>query len=406
MKFISSYFIFIFTAAVFAAEAGVLSDGIDRSDPNFVKASLVVIGPGNEFFGCAGHSSLRLECPKFKLDNCFTCESEPIRENPLRFVMGDLKMGMFSLPTVDFLKIYEKLGRRATQYPLTLPPDVKQRLWELMDKKVQQGTCLHYDYIRYCCVQTVLMPLMEAIQPYEITFAPWPEKYRLTRREILAENLAWCPWTRFVLHTIAGTEVDEKVSNPKTVILSQDLLDALRGAKVLGKPLIEGEGVVLLPNQRMSEPGFFTPMVAASLLLAVAIGSWFFPVKGTDWFFLALQSGLGLLMTHLLLISNLPATSWNWLIVPFNLLPLVFWKWRRRWALAFAAVLLAWVAGIGLWPHQLTDSAYLVIVLGFVVFYVKVWRSARSADPTRTCGSVGLARRASRNRESSQSQQM
>lgn len=375
MKFLSSIFAFALTFAAFAADAGELSDGIDRNDPNFVKASLVVIGPGDEFFGCAGHSSLRLECPTFKLDNCFTCESESIRENPLRFVMGNLKMGVFAVPTADFLKIYESLGRRATQYPLNLPPDVKQRLWKIMDEKVKQGTCLHYDYIRYCCVQTVLMPLLEAIRPYEITFAPWPEKYQKTRRELLAENLAWCPWTRFALHTIAGTEVDEKVSNPKTVILSQDLLDALRGARVLGKPLIEGEGEVLLPNQRISEPGFFTPMVVASLLLALAIGSWFVSVKGVDWFFLALQSMLGLLMTHLLVVSNLPATSWNWLIVPFNLLPLVFWKWRRRWAFPFAAVLLAWVAGIGLWPHQLTDSAYLVIVLAYVVFYVKVGTS-------------------------------
>lgn len=278
MRLTSAISACMLVSAAFAADVGALSDGVDRSDPNFVKASLVVIGPGNEFFGCAGHSGLRLECPKFKLDNCFTCESESIRENPFRFVMGNLKMGMLAVPTADFLKLYEDLGRRATQYPLTLPPDVKQRLWKIMDEKVQQGTCLHYDYIRYCCVQTVLMPLLEAIAPYEITFAPWPEKYRLTRREILAENLAWCPWTRFVLHTIAGTEVDEKVSNPKTVILSQDLLDALRGARVFGKPLIEGDGEVLLPNQRISEPGFFTPMVAASLLLALSIGSCFVSV--------------------------------------------------------------------------------------------------------------------------------
>ena len=375
MKFRSSIFAFALTFAAFAADAGALSDGIDRTDPNFVKASLVVIGPGDEFFGCAGHSSLRLECPTFKLDNCFTCESESIRENPLRFVMGNLKMGVFAVPTVDFLKIYESLGRRATQYPLNLPPDVKQRLWKIMDEKVKQGTCLHYDYIRYCCVQTVLMPLLEAIRPYEITFAPWPEKYRLTRRELLAENLAWCPWTRFALHTIAGTEVDEKVSNPKTVILSQDLLDALRGARVLGKPLIEGEGEVLLPNQRISASGFFTPMVVALLLLALAIGSCFVSAKWIDWFFLALQSMLGLLMTHLLVVSNLPATSWNWLIVPFNLLPLVFWKWRKKWALAFAAVLLVWEAGMALSPHQLTDPAYLVIALAYAVFYAKVGTS-------------------------------
>ena len=390
LKRLTGALVFLFAAVLAAATPDLsIQDGIDRNDPNFVKASLVVFGPGEEFFGCAGHSSLRLECPKFNLDYCFTCESEPIHENPFRFVMGNLKMGMLAVPTAEFLKYYERGQRRATQYPLALPPDVKQRLWKIMDEKVKQGTCLHYDYIRYCCVQTVLTPLLEAIAPYEITFAPWPEKYRLTRREILSENLAWCPWTRLVLHTIAGTEVDEKVSNPKTVILSQDLLEALRGARVLGKSVIEGEGEVLLPNQRISKTGFFTPMVAASLLLVVSIGSWFVTARWLDWVFLAFQSALGLLMTHLLLISNLPATSWNWLIVPFNLLPLIFWKWRRWWALPFAGGLLLWDAFILLYPHQLTDTSYLVIVLAFVVFYLKIAFEGKSLSVVLHAGRQG-----------------
>lgn len=84
--------------AAFAADAGALSDGVDRADPNFVKASLVVIGPGDEFFGCAGHSSLRLECPTFKLDNCFTCESEDVCGKVLTFFVGRLKMGVPCVP--------------------------------------------------------------------------------------------------------------------------------------------------------------------------------------------------------------------------------------------------------------------------------------------------------------------
>lgn len=42
MRALSSIFACTLVTAVFAADAGALSDGIDRSDPNFVKASLVV----------------------------------------------------------------------------------------------------------------------------------------------------------------------------------------------------------------------------------------------------------------------------------------------------------------------------------------------------------------------------
>ena len=39
------------------------NDGIDRSDPNFVTASLLIMSPGNKLYSCAGHSCIRLECP-------------------------------------------------------------------------------------------------------------------------------------------------------------------------------------------------------------------------------------------------------------------------------------------------------------------------------------------------------
>ena len=74
---------------------------------------------------------------------------------------------------------------------------------------------------------------------------------------------------------------------------------------------------------------------------------------------------------YLVCFSSLPATTWNWLIVPFNLLPLVFWRWRRYWAWPFAAVLVAWEALMLLYPHQLTDWAYVVIVAAYIVFYAK-----------------------------------
>ena len=259
------------------------NDNVNRADPNFVTASLLVIGPGNEFFGCAGHSSLRLECPKFNLDYCFSCESEAISSNAFRFVMGNLKMGMFAIPTKEFISLYEGLGRKATQYPLNLPADVKQRLWKSMDEKVAAGTCLHYDYIKYCCVQTVLQPILEAIKPYEVQFPTWSEKYRLTRREILADNLVWCPWTRIFLHTIAGTEVDHQVSNPRTVILSPDLVELLRGMRVLGKPVLEGEGVVLQAYQAPKPRIWVTPVLVACVCVGLAFLTWFFPCKWIVW---------------------------------------------------------------------------------------------------------------------------
>lgn len=113
-------------------------------------------------------------------------------------------------------------------------------------------------------------------------------------------------------------------------------------------------------------------MIIAGLALVVSFINFFVKSKGVDWFFLVIQSLLGLLLSHLLFVSRLPATDWNWLIIPFNLLPLLFWKWRRKWSLYFAGVLVLWEAGMILYPHRLTDPAYLVIVAAYIGMYARI----------------------------------
>ena len=106
----------------------------------------------------------------------------------------------------------------------------------------------------------------------------------------------------------------------------------------------------------------------------------FVRTKFLDWFFLSIASFLGLLLSYLVFVSDLPVTDWNWLLVPFNLLPLVFWKWRRRWALYFAIMLAVWELGMMIYPHRLTDPAYLVLVLAYAIFWLKF---TRIAEPLR-----------------------
>lgn len=377
-------------SAVFAAEADALSDGVDRNDPNFVKASLLVMSPGEELFSCAGHACLRLECPEFKLDNCFTYESEGVRDKVLTFFAGKLKMGMFRLPMAEFMKMNaDDDVRSLRQYRLNLPADVKRRLWKVMDDMVEEGANLPYDYVHRGCAWSVLSCLREAAKPYEIVPGAWPEKFSLSRREILASAVADCPWFRFAHQAIIGADVDFGEKPADKVILPADLVAFLQGARLAGQPMLSQEYEELKPQTAPISPAsWFTPIVAATLLLGLAVGNVFVKMPCFDWTLLLLQSLAGAFFTYLVVFSDLPATTWNWHLVPFNLLPLIFWKWRKKWALAFAAALLAWVAGMLLSPHRLTDSAYLVIVLGYVVFYAKVWRSAWSADPAGNAQAV------------------
>lgn len=349
------------------------TDGIDRSDPNFVKASLLIMSPGDELWSCAGHSMLRLECPKFNLDFCFSYESESVKEKLLSFFAGKLRMGMFAIPTQQGLKDFEKDGRSVIQYSLNLPPDVKQRLWKILDDKVAEGPNLPYDYLKRGCSQSLLAILREALLPLEMEIPEQFDVYNQTRRDSMDKAVQDFPWNRFFLHIICGSEMDWELPKVETIVIPNDLRVFLQNSCVNGKPIMETEGKVLLPLKRHYETNVITPtMIAWVLVVVAAITTFFAKFRWLDWMFLALQSVIALPLTYLVCFTSLPATAWNWLLVPFNLLPLVFWKWRQKWALWFAGVLVLWEIGMITYPHRLTAPAYLVLVGAYILFYVRI----------------------------------
>ena len=356
------------------------SDGIDRTDPNFITASLLVMSPGNELYSCAGHSCIRLECPKFNLDYCFSYESEPVKDRVFTFLMGKLKMGMFALPTTEYLKIGKECHRSVMSYRLNLPPEVKQRLWKILDERVAQGISLPYDYVQRGCGRSVRVVLEEALFPLHMELpTSFPEKYKKTRRELWDDAVVGHPWNRFFLHSFCGTEHDWNVVDIEKIVVPSDLVEFLSMAKVNGKPIINEEGVELLPSGKAEATAFhriFTPLVVAFFVVVASSVNWLFKSNRIDWLFLAFQSLAGVFFTYLVAFSHLPATDWNWLIVPFNLLPLVFWKWRKKWALYFAGVLALWEIGMITWPHRLTDPVYLVLVGAYIVMYARIGRDA------------------------------
>jgi len=353
---------------------------IDRADPNFVKASLLVMGPGGSLYSCVGHVCFRLECPKFNLDYCFSYESEGVGDKVLSFLSGNLKMGLFAVPTEKYLADYKAEGRGATQYALDLPPEAKQRLWKLLDDKVAEGVNLPYDFIHRGCAQSTLKYLFEATRPAPIEYPPWPAKYEKTMRELFVDAMGSHPWNLSFLQVLGGIDVDADFPKIRRVVVPSDLLEFLQGTKVGGRPILTGESTVLLPQTNGSHRPWFTPMMAAGCMFALAVTSWFAAGVTIDCLFLALQTALGGFLMYLVFGSNLPATTWNWLLVPFNPLPIALWKWRKYCALPFAAITLLWIGFVVFWPHMLTGWPYVALAAAYAVWHVGVWHRGRSAN--------------------------
>ena len=197
------------------------------------------------------------------------------------------------------------------------------------------------------------------------------------------------------LYAVIGIEADRDVPLEEKIIVPSDLLEVLQNSFIDGRRVIDSMGVELLPAQIVGKPLFVTPIVVSCFIVVLSLLNILFKLPIINLGLLAFCSLLGLFFTYILFLSDFPGSGWNWLLIPFNLLPLIFWKWRQKWALWFAAVLVLWEIGMIAYPHRLTDPAYLVLVIAYIIMYTRIgWhgrvrRPATIAKPvSRSCADI------------------
>lgn len=129
-----------------------------RLTPDFVTASVCIADPTHwldDLLGTNGHAFIRLQCPTFDMDYCFSYESESVNNQFSRFLQGKLKMGMFRYTTNEYMEDYHRWNRRVREYTLNLPPEVETRLWEIMDNHVTNRLSLKLDLDKRGCANSL-----------------------------------------------------------------------------------------------------------------------------------------------------------------------------------------------------------------------------------------------------------
>ena len=81
--------------------------------------------------------------------------------------------------------------------------------------------------------------------------------------------------------------------------------------------------------------------------------------------FLVMQTLLGMLLFYLVVFVDISFMEWNWLLVSFNPLPALLWKWRSRWQLAYACCLFVWIVAMLVVPYP--QAEYPVLILSFAI---------------------------------------
>ena len=346
----------------------------DFVDDDFVIASILLAEPGDALYSNAGHVTIRLQCPEHQLDYVFSYESENASQRILAFLAGKLKMGMFAIPTADYLNTYRQAQRGVKEYILNMPIEAKRNLWRVCDNHMLEGANLPYDYINRGCAYSTLRILQEGLDTIPIHFGPWPEKFKtMNRRELTALQMAeGYPWSWAFLYIVCNGEINDNCSLTEKVIMPVDLIEVLSTAQISGQPALSSP-TQLVPSGPVKQKTWFTPTLLALVLLLLTIVASLFRKDVMDYVLLALQSILGIITVYLVFFSDLVCTESSCLMVPFNPLPLLLWKWRHKWCLWYALAIAIWIVVVLLWPHNLTDTSFILLSVALIVSYVKMY---------------------------------
>lgn len=327
-----------------------------RSD--YITASVLVVSPANEVYSMFGHCALRLNCPSKKMDYCFTFETSTDTKGLVNFFRGKARGGFAAAPTASYVEYYRPTGRGITEHILNLTPAEKISLWRNVDKAIAKGFSYRYDYMHTQCTSMVVYLVLGALSA-PVTYHQLPDQLEGSfRDQMLAESVPY-PWSRFFWQTVMGPEGDS--TQPLEQKITPRLMPAVWQQATVGgeqRTLTDGNGQQLIkanetPSSMLS---CLTPSVACTLLIIIAIiltvgqlkQGWRCLPLAFDGILLAIHLLLAIVLTALILFSELEATQWNWYVLVFNPLPELAWlvrpallTWVCRCLLAI--IMLTWV---------------------------------------------------------------
>ncbi|MBQ9440514.1 MAG: DUF4105 domain-containing protein [Paludibacteraceae bacterium] len=248
----------------------------DRSAEDFVFVSLCIAEPtehSQDYLGIAGHAFLRLQCPYYGLDYCFSYESEKLKGQLFDYLSGNLKMSMFAFKTDIYIKDYQRWQRAVHEYRITMPPAAEQRLWEQLDNHMMSEQNITMDLVKFGCTNTLLKYVEEALRPDTISYGRFPEKfYNKSTTDIFVEHYENHPWTSLLIRIVAGRQLNEFHTPKRKIISPYDLLEVWSNATFNGEPLLTYVGDLVEAEPVVVPKPWFTPRLCLILLLLFIAG--------------------------------------------------------------------------------------------------------------------------------------
>lgn len=320
------YIVLTFILSVVNATAGAQS----MTNPDRIQISLLTCSPGKEVWAQYGHTAIRyydkesgedlaINYGIFSLDQTYFIP---------RFVLGmtDYRMGV--QPMDMFLAQYSYEGRGVVEQILNLSVDDKEVIYKALQENMKpENVVYRYNYFFDNCTTRARDMLVNHLHG-KVVYPPADED--ATFRSMIHKWNNKYEWSQFGEDLLLGVNADRKTTKSEQQFLPENLRSDFDKARYNGKPLVKETNVLLDAETEVAEPVFpLSPLSIALIFAVISLVIMLFSYRRQQVYWawdlaLMLTSGLMGIIFFVMIFSQHPCVSLNFILLFFNPLPLFF----------------------------------------------------------------------------------
>ena len=239
--------------------------------------SIITAGSGTELYEAFGHSAIRINDPKLKLDLIYNYGIFDFNQPNFytNFAKGNMVYSLASYDFKYFIASYKRDKRWLKQQILNLNQQQKQAFFNYLENNaLPENKNYQYDpYFDNCA--TKLREITDSILGSKVSFNDEYAKSKLTFRDLTNAEIHWNTWGSFGLNLIAGIKLDKKATNKEFLFLPDYILNSFKNATIYienqPKKLIKKEVDLLDYKDKEPEISIFNPFLVLSTICLLVL---------------------------------------------------------------------------------------------------------------------------------------
>ena len=295
-----------------------------------IQISLLTCSPGKEVWAQYGHTAIRYYDKEKGLDLAINYGIFSLDQTYFipRFVLGmtDYRMGIQAMD--DFLAQYSYEERGVVEQVLNLSPKDKEVIYEALQENMKpENVVYRYNYFFDNCTTRARDMIVNHLHG-RVVYPP--AKPDATFRSMIHKWNYKDKWSQFGEDLLLGVNADRKTTKSEQQFLPENLRVDFDKATYNGKLLVKETNELLPAETTEAEPSsLLSPILVAFLFATISIIITLFSYRKQRVYWLwdavlMLTSGLIGIILFIMIFSQHPCVSLNFIIFFFNPLPLFF----------------------------------------------------------------------------------